>query len=86
MARRCGRGDMGLVIDFHMHAGLYHDTHPWVTEWIKTQIEDPEAFVHGIMTPEGIVRYLRDNGVDYAVALAELSPVTTGMLSNERVA
>jgi predicted TIM-barrel fold metal-dependent hydrolase len=86
MARRCGRGDMGLVIDFHVHAGLYHELHPWVTEWIKTQIEDPEALVRDVLTPEGIVRYLRENGVDYAVALAELSPITTGMLSNEEVA
>jgi predicted TIM-barrel fold metal-dependent hydrolase len=77
---------MTPVIDFHMHAGLYHESHPWVTEWIGTQVEDPEAFVKDVLTPEGIVRYLRENGVDYAVALAELSPITTGTLSNERVA
>jgi predicted TIM-barrel fold metal-dependent hydrolase len=86
MAGYFGRIDMGLVIDFHVHAGLYHEFHPWVIEWIKTQIENPEAFVQGVMTPEGIAPYLRENGVDYAVALAELSPVTTGMLSNEGVA
>ena len=77
---------MTPVIDFHVHAGLYHELHPWVTEWIKTQIEDPETFVKDVLTPEGIVRYLRHNGVDYAVALAELSPITTGVLSNEEVA
>jgi predicted TIM-barrel fold metal-dependent hydrolase len=77
---------MGLVIDFHFHAGLYREYHPWVIEWLKTEIEDPEAFVNGVLTPEGVVRYLRENGADYAVALAELSPVTTGMLSNEGVA
>jgi predicted TIM-barrel fold metal-dependent hydrolase len=69
-----------------MHAGLYHESHPWVTEWIGTQVDDPEAFVQDVLTPEGIVRYLRENGVDYAVALAELSPITTGTLSNEKVA
>ena len=78
--------NMGLVIDFHLHAGIYHEVHPWVTEWIKTQIEDPATFVKDVLTPEGITRYLRENGVDYAVALAELSPITTGMLSNEQVA
>ncbi|MFN2183379.1 MAG: amidohydrolase family protein [Anaerolineae bacterium] len=76
---------MTLVIDFHMHAGLYHELHPWVTEWIQGQISDPEEFVKGVMTPAGIERYLRANGVDYAVALAELSPITTGMMSNEGV-
>ena len=77
--------DMGLTIDFHMHAGLYHDLHPWVLEWIKTQLQDPEEYVQAVLTPEGIVSYLDQNGVDYAVALAELSPVTTGMMSNESV-
>jgi predicted TIM-barrel fold metal-dependent hydrolase len=77
---------MTPVIDFHFHAGLYHEYHPWVIEWMKTRIEDPEAFVNSVLTPEGIVRYLRENGVDYAVALAELSPITTGMLNNEVVA
>jgi hypothetical protein len=76
---------MTPVIDFHMHTGLYHESHPWVAEWIGTQVDDPEAFVQDVLTPEGIVRYLRDNGVDYAVALAELSPITTGTLSNEKV-
>jgi len=77
---------MPPVIDFHLHAGLYHELHPWVIEWMKTGIEDPEAFVDSVLTPEGIARYLRENGVDYAVALAEISPITTGVLSNEAVA
>jgi len=77
---------MGLVIDFHFHAGLYHEYHPWVIEWIRTQMEEPEAFIQEVMTPAGIIRYLDDSGVDYAVALAELSPITTGVLSNEEVA
>ncbi len=80
---------MGLVIDFHFHIGRYHEYQPWVIEWVKSQgkdIQDLEAFLDGTLTPEGIVDYLRANGVDYAVALAELSPITTGMLGNEAVA
>jgi predicted TIM-barrel fold metal-dependent hydrolase len=77
---------MKPVIDFHLHAGLYHDFHPWVMEWMETNIKDPRAYVSSILTPEGIVRFLRENGVDYAVALAELSPITTGVLTNEGVA
>jgi predicted TIM-barrel fold metal-dependent hydrolase len=52
---------------------------------MRTEIEDPEMFVESVLTPEGVVRYLRENGVDYAVALAEISPITTGVLSNESV-
>jgi len=80
---------MTPIIDFHIHAGLYHESHPWVIEWMRTQlegIEDPEAFIKSILTPEGIAGYLRANGVDYGVALAELSPITTGMMTNEGVA
>jgi hypothetical protein len=77
---------MSLVIDFHIHIGFYHEVHPWVIEWMKTQGSDPETLVEEVLTPENFVRYLRENGVDYGVALAELSPITTGTLSNEAVA
>jgi predicted TIM-barrel fold metal-dependent hydrolase len=77
---------MGLVIDFHLHIGYYHEVHPWVIEWMKNEIQDPEAFFTELLTPEIFVQYLRENGVDYGVALAEYSPITTGTLSNEAVA
>lgn len=77
---------MSLIIDFHIHVGLYHELHPWVMEWMKGEIEDPERFIKERLTPEGLVDYLGQIGVDYAVALAELSPITTGTLSNEAVA
>jgi predicted TIM-barrel fold metal-dependent hydrolase len=86
MARRHGRWNMGLVVDFHIHAGIYHELRPWVAEWMKAQIQDPETFLKDVLTPEGMTRYLRQNGVDYAVALAELNPITTGMMLNEKVA
>ena len=77
---------MPPVIDFHVHAGLNHELHPWVIEWARGETEDPEALISSVMTREGMVRYLRANGVDYAVVLAELSPITTGMVDNEGVA
>ena len=76
---------MSLVIDFHFHGSLSHDLHPWVIEWFKTQMDEPETFVDGVLTREGITRYLSEQGVDYAVVLAELSPVTTGMVGNDGV-
>jgi len=89
MARCVGRRYVALVIDFHFHIGHYHEYHPWVVEWVKTQaenIQDLEVLIESVLTPEGIVDYMAANGVDYTVALAELSPVTTGMLGNEAVA
>jgi predicted TIM-barrel fold metal-dependent hydrolase len=76
---------MGLIIDFHLHIGYYHEVHPWVIEWMKNEIEDPEAFFKELLTPEVFVSYLHENGVDYGVALAEYSPITTGTLNNEAV-
>ena len=78
--------DKELVIDFHFHAGVYHEFHLWVIEWMKKEIREPEFFVNSVLTPEGVEKYLKTNGVDYAVALAEVSPITTGILSNEGVA
>lgn len=77
---------MSLVIDFHIHVGFYHEVHPWVIDWMKTQGDDPEILMEKVLTPEGFANYLRESGVDYGVALAELSPITTGTLSNEAVA
>ena len=80
---------MTPTIDFHVHAGPYHDLRPWVTEWVQREIKGvkaPEAFFRSILTSEGMVQYLRANGVDYAVILAELSPITTGTMPNEEVA
>lgn len=77
---------MPPVIDFHIHVGFYHEVHPWVIEWMKTQGDDPDALMEKVLTPEGFADYLHENGVDYGVALAELSPITTGTLSNEAVA
>ena len=30
-----GHGSKKLRIDFHVHLGLYTETRPWVTEWLK---------------------------------------------------
>jgi predicted TIM-barrel fold metal-dependent hydrolase len=75
-----------MVIDFHFHAGFYHGFHPWVIDWMKHEIDDPEAFIGSVLQRDRIVPYLQENGVDYAVVLAEVSPITTGVLSNEEVA
>ena len=77
---------MGLIIDFHIHIGLYHKYHPWVLDWMKAELDDPEAFVNEVLSPDDFAQYLQENGVDYGVALAELSPITTGTLSNDAVA
>ena len=44
---------------------------------------DIYALMDRVLTPEGVRQYLQEHGVEYAVALAEVSPITTGTASNE---
>ncbi len=75
------------VIDFHLHPGRYDRYHPWVQElYRRFQGEGAREFLDRILTPEGLVQYLDECGVDYAVCLAEQNPRTTGLVSNEWVA
>ena len=74
------------VIDFHVHIGQKKDWHPWVHELMKRA--DPEQFerLEEMMTPKNLERFLRRQGVDKAVILADNSPITTGVVTNKFVA
>ena len=76
------------IIDFHIHVGLPEHYHPWVREFMAQSYpgEDFDALLRRMMTPQGVVAYLDQCDVDYAVALGGLNPVTTGMITNEFVA
>lgn len=53
-------------------------------EFMQSQYEgDLYEFAERVLTPQGIRSYLQSNGIDYAVALAEVCPVTTGTCTNE---
>ena len=75
------------VIDFHFHISHCEQIHPWVIEWAQSTFGegDVEDYIREIMTPDGVQHFLDECGVDYAVALAELSPITTGIITNEIV-
>jgi predicted TIM-barrel fold metal-dependent hydrolase len=78
------------VVDFHMHIGNSDEWQPWVVNYFQNYAQGSGAREvldkNGQIDPSALVDLLRRNGVDYAVILAELSPITTGMVSNERVA
>jgi predicted TIM-barrel fold metal-dependent hydrolase len=75
------------VIDFHIHPPAGKDYKPWVLEWMKGAIgEDPRAYIQRLESPERFAAFLHESGVDYGVLLAEQSPVTTGVLTNDAVA
>ena len=77
------------VVDFHVHIGSAESLKPWVLAYFQKygKGSGAEKVVNreGKMDPGALVELLKKNGVDYAVVLAELSPMTTGMVSNEEV-
>jgi len=75
----------GKIIDFHLHIGRKEDWHPWVIEYLKDM--NPHLFqnFNKIMSPDGLEEYLNEEGVKYAVVLAEDSPLTTGVVTNSYV-
>lgn len=75
------------VIDFHVHAAYYETYCPSAIDWIsRQQGMVKEDFIQKYSSPEVVVDYLTQNGVDYAVMMAELSPIATGTCTNEYVA
>ena len=73
-------------IDFHVHLGLYTFHQPWVTEWIrKAHPHGYEEYIQRYNDPGTFEEFLSSEGVDYACILPELSPITSGMCTNEQV-
>lgn len=75
----------GKIIDFHIHIGRKEDWHPWVIEYLRKI--NPYLFqnFNEFMTPNSLEEYLVEEGVTYGVILAEDSPLTTGIVTNNYV-
>ncbi|MDA8234206.1 MAG: amidohydrolase family protein [Clostridia bacterium] len=75
------------VVDFHIHPANYEIYSPSAIKWIcQQQGMDEDELLDNYSKPQAMVEYLKQNGVDYAVIMAELSPAITGSCSNENVA
>jgi hypothetical protein len=71
------------VIDFHLHVGTRGHWTPWVIEFFRKRC--PFYYEHFVdtITPEGVLAYLKSQGVDKAVVLSEYAPKATGIVTNE---
>lgn len=74
------------VIDFHFHPIEYETYTPWAKEYLASVVGDMDSFMERMRTPQAVVEMLQEEGVDYAVVLADISPITTGVITNESVA
>ncbi len=72
------------VIDIHTHYAAESCWQPWVKEWwIKMNKED--IWIVENYTPENMLKYMDEAGVEYAVVLAERAPNVTGDTPTEAV-
>jgi predicted TIM-barrel fold metal-dependent hydrolase len=81
-------GRIVLVIDFHLHVTRTEEYNEWFLDWMRR--------LHGergldqlrtvLASPEGLLRYMDEQGIDYVVALAETNTMVTGVSTNDRVA
>ncbi|MEE9151136.1 MAG: amidohydrolase family protein [Thermoplasmata archaeon] len=74
-----------MIVDFHVNIGKKEHWHSWVNEHFEKVNPKLYENFEDIMNPEGLAAYLKNQGVDIAVILAENSPITTGVVSNEFV-
>ena len=75
-----------MIIDFHVHLSRLEHEQPWVLDWMKANFKgDLNEYMERVLTPAGIRQYLQANDIDWAVGLAEVSPITTGTADNEYV-
>ena len=77
------------IVDFHVHLAKYSPSNPSLDAlMIQTfgSIDIFETFADRFDDPAEFVRHFREQGVDYAVILAENCPLTTGVVTHERVA
>ncbi|MGB3905366.1 MAG: amidohydrolase family protein [Anaerolineae bacterium] len=76
------------VIDFHIHITTADEYSDWFLHWLQDYAgEETLAHLRQVLSsPQAMLEYLDQQGIDYAVALAETNPLTTGTSPNDRVA
>lgn len=76
-----------MVIDFHVHPAQWNWRTPGFDRYLGEtwSPEELSQLEQQCQTGAGLAAYLRSSGVDAAVILAEDTPATTGVVSNEDV-
>ncbi len=73
-----------MVIDFHFHLARRNELYRDVYQFCE-KVWEKEGMSFLDIVNGDIDEYLTSQGVDYAVGLAEISPITTGIIDNEEV-
>ncbi len=76
------------VIDLHFHVTTADEYTDWFLNWLRDNAGE-ETLHHlrqVLSSPQAMLEYLDEQGIDFAVALAETNPLATGTSPNDRVA
>lgn len=75
------------VIDFHIHVTPAEELQPSAQEFLSSWVEESfKSFMDRYKSPRAMAQLLEENGVDFGVILAEYSPTTVGVFTNDFVA
>ena len=75
------------IVDFHVHPAHYQSMTQSYLELLRRQWGDGlDDMLRTYSTPKAFLGLMDECGVDFAVILAELAPITTGIADNESVA
>lgn len=76
-----------MIIDFHIHTVYYETKTESYMDLLKGSYGDRvDWLIKTYSSPEAFVGLMDEAGIDYAVILAELAPITTGIVDNVYVA
>lgn len=77
-----------MIVDFHVHTAYYRSRTPAYMDLLRRGWGDDcvDWMIQTYSSPEAFIRLMDDAGIDYAVVLAELAPITSGIAANEDVA
>ena len=77
-----------LVIDFHLHVTMVDEYNEWFLDWMR-RVHGERGLAHlqtVLASPESLLKFMDEQGIDYVVALAEMNTMITGVSLNDRVA
>jgi hypothetical protein len=76
-----------MIIDFHVHTAFYETKTESYINLLKDSYGDRlDWLIKTYSSPEAFLGLMDEAGIDYAVVLAELAPITTGIVDNDYVA
>lgn len=75
-----------MIIDFHVHTAHYKIMTPSFRNLLLGAWGDRvDWMIDTYSSPEAFVALMDESGIDYAVILAELAPITSGIADNEYI-